>query len=243
MKVGKHDVVCHIETKDGKNRHTVTLTIDPVVTFENGRATKAALRWSNVTGPTIVKSALWSATAVDNMFNVLQGTLVEKINEFLGPGCDEALGQQRIPSDDRRCEEPWCELTDGHAASWSSFSTPSCTMRMPSGGYCRASVMASSGVPRSQVANSRSQAALISVASNSWPMHSRPLWAACHASYADTPKPILLVDRARTFRIGSTVKAILRQQPFTSLSIVLGTVHSRSLWPASLFGTKLPPPR
>jgi hypothetical protein len=74
--------------------HTVTLTIDPVVTFENGRATKAALRWSSVTGPTVVKSALWSATAVDNMFNVLQGTLVEKINEFLGPGCDEALGQQ-----------------------------------------------------------------------------------------------------------------------------------------------------
>ena len=105
-------------------------------------------------------------------------------------------------------KSPWCELTDGHAASWSSFSTPSCMMRMPSGGYCRASVMASSGVPRSQVANSRSQAALISVASNSWPMHSRPLWAACHASYADTPKPILLVDRARTFRNVSTVKAI-----------------------------------
>ena len=91
VKVGKHDVVCQIE--DGINRHTVTLTIDPVVTFENGRATKAALRWSNVTGPTVVKSALWSATAIDNMFNVLQGTLVEKINEFLGPGCDEALSK------------------------------------------------------------------------------------------------------------------------------------------------------
>ena len=93
VKVGKHDVVCHIE--DGKDRHTVILTIDPVVTFENGKATKAALRWSNVTGPTIVKSALWSATAIDNMFNVLQGTLVEKINEFLGPGCDEALGKDQ----------------------------------------------------------------------------------------------------------------------------------------------------
>jgi hypothetical protein len=91
VKVGKHDVVCHIETKDGKDRHTVNLTVDPVVTFENGKATKAALRWSSVSGPTIVRSALWSATAVDNMFNVLQTTVVEKINEFLGPGCDEAL--------------------------------------------------------------------------------------------------------------------------------------------------------
>ena len=93
--VGKHDVVCHIETKDGKDRHTVNLTIDPVVTFENGKATRAALRWSNLTGPTIVKSALWSATAIDNTFNVLQGTLVEKINEFLGPGCDDALGNEQ----------------------------------------------------------------------------------------------------------------------------------------------------
>lgn len=91
--VGKHDVVCRIETKDGKDRHTVNLTIDPVVTFENGKGTKAALRWSSVSGPTIVKSALWSATAVDNTFNVLQATLVEKINEFLGPGCDEALSK------------------------------------------------------------------------------------------------------------------------------------------------------
>ena len=90
-KVGKHDVVCHIE--DGKDRHTVSLTIDPVVTFENGKATKAALRWSNVSGPTIVRRALWSATAVDNMFNVLQGRVVERINEFLGPGCDEALSK------------------------------------------------------------------------------------------------------------------------------------------------------
>jgi hypothetical protein len=89
--VGKHDVVCHIDAKNGKDRHTVFLTIDPVVTFQNGKATKAALRWSNLSGPTIVKSALWSATAIDNTFNVLQGTLVDKINEFLGPGCDEAL--------------------------------------------------------------------------------------------------------------------------------------------------------
>ena len=91
--VGKHDVVCRIETKDGKDRHTVNLTIDPVVTFENGKATKAALRWSNVNGPTMVRRALWSATAVDNMFNVLQSTVVERINEFLGSGCDEALSQ------------------------------------------------------------------------------------------------------------------------------------------------------
>lgn len=90
-KIGKHDIVCHLNTKDGKDKHTVNLTIDPVVTFEGGKATKAALRWSNLSGTTIAKSALWSATAVDNTFNVLQGTVLEQINEFFGPGCDEAL--------------------------------------------------------------------------------------------------------------------------------------------------------
>ena len=68
----------------------VTFTIDPVVTFENGKATKAALRWGNVTGTTLVKTAVWSATAVDNTFNVLQGAVLKEINDFFGPSCAEA---------------------------------------------------------------------------------------------------------------------------------------------------------
>jgi hypothetical protein len=94
VKVGKHSVVCHIQTKDRNDSHTVNLTIDPVVTFENGKATKAAIRWGDLSAPTVVKSALWSATAADNMFNILQTTVVEKINEFLGPGCDEVLSKE-----------------------------------------------------------------------------------------------------------------------------------------------------
>ena len=88
--IGKHDVTCHLHTKDGKDRHKVTFTIDPVVTFENGKATKAALRWGSVEGTTIAKSAVWSATAVDNTFNVLERVVIEQINDFFGPTCDEA---------------------------------------------------------------------------------------------------------------------------------------------------------
>ena len=90
--IGKHDIVCHLNTKDGKDKHTVNLTIDPVVTFESGKATKASLKWSNVSGTTIAKSALWSATAVDNTFNVMQGALLEQINDFFA-SCDEALNK------------------------------------------------------------------------------------------------------------------------------------------------------
>jgi hypothetical protein len=87
-KIGKHDVTCHLNTKDGKDKHALTFSIDPVVTFEKGKATKAVLNWSNVGGTTIAKSAAWSATAVDNTFNVLQTVVIEQINTFF-VACDE----------------------------------------------------------------------------------------------------------------------------------------------------------
>ena len=90
-KIGKHKVSCNLEQEDGKETHKISFSIDPTVTFENGKATKAVLGWGDVEGSTLVKSALWSATAVDNTFNVLQGTVVEQINEFFGAKCDEAL--------------------------------------------------------------------------------------------------------------------------------------------------------
>src|SRR5262249_23739624 len=37
-KVGKHQVQCHLEAKNGQDAQTVQFTIDPVVNFENGKA-------------------------------------------------------------------------------------------------------------------------------------------------------------------------------------------------------------
>jgi hypothetical protein len=91
MKVGKHKVTCNLEQEDGKETHELNFTIDPVVTFENGKAIKAALNWGDVDGSTLAKTALWSATAVDNTFNVLQGVVLDQINDFFGPKCDAAL--------------------------------------------------------------------------------------------------------------------------------------------------------
>lgn len=90
-KVGKHKIECRLAAKVGKDTQTITFTIDPIVTFENGKAIKAVLRWGDVSGPTVVKNALWSATAVDNTLHVLQGVVVQEINEFFGPKCDAAL--------------------------------------------------------------------------------------------------------------------------------------------------------
>jgi hypothetical protein len=91
IKVGKHKVACNLEQEDGKETHKINFTIDPTLTFENGKAVKIVLGWGEVDGTTLAKSALWSATAVDNTFNVLQGAVLEQINEFFGPKCDEAL--------------------------------------------------------------------------------------------------------------------------------------------------------
>ena len=50
---------------------------------------KARLNWGKITAPTLVKTAMWTATATDNTFNVLEGTVVEDINDFIGTKCDE----------------------------------------------------------------------------------------------------------------------------------------------------------
>lgn len=89
LKVGRHKVACNLEQEDGKETHKISFSIDPTVTFENGKATKAVLGWKDVDGTTLAKSALWSASALDNTFNVLQGAVVEQINAFFTTGCDE----------------------------------------------------------------------------------------------------------------------------------------------------------
>lgn len=91
MKVAKHAVSCNLEKEDGKETHKLVFSIAPEVTFENGKAVKAVLHWSDVDGTTLAKTALWSATAVDNTFNVLQRAVVSQINEFFGPKCDEMV--------------------------------------------------------------------------------------------------------------------------------------------------------
>jgi hypothetical protein len=84
----KHQVNCEIEReKDGPAK--ISFAFAPKVTFENGKATKASLNWGAIEAPTLVKGAMWTATATDNTFNVLQSTLVEDINGFIGPKCDE----------------------------------------------------------------------------------------------------------------------------------------------------------
>lgn len=88
--IGQHSFTCEIHSKDGKEAPSeIKAEFSPKVTFESGKATRASLNWGKIDAPTLVKGAMWTATATDNTFNVLSGTIVEDINNFAANGCDE----------------------------------------------------------------------------------------------------------------------------------------------------------
>ncbi len=84
----KHKVVCEVEREKDGNAE-IKFDFTPKVRFEKGKATKATLNWGTIEAPTLVKGAMWTATATDNTFNVLQSTVVEDINDFIDNKCDE----------------------------------------------------------------------------------------------------------------------------------------------------------
>lgn len=85
LKLEKHTVSCVVERE--KEPATIKFSFAPKVKFEGGKAKKAALNWGKIEAPTLIKGAMWTATATDNTFGVLQSTLVEDINEFIGKKC------------------------------------------------------------------------------------------------------------------------------------------------------------
>ena len=88
LALDKHMVNCRV-ARESEAEAEIKFDFTPKVTFEKGKATKASLNWGTIEAPTLVKGAMWTATATDNTFNVLQGTVVEDINDFIGPKCDE----------------------------------------------------------------------------------------------------------------------------------------------------------
>jgi hypothetical protein len=82
-----YTVRCEID--GGKEKYEVTTELRPKVTFKDGKAVKASLNWGKIGAPTLAKSALWSITAADNIFNFLQSIAVDDMNEFITTKCME----------------------------------------------------------------------------------------------------------------------------------------------------------
>ncbi len=88
MTLDTHTVHCTID-REKEPATEITFDFAPKVTFESGKATKAQMRWGKIVAPSVIKSALWTATAADNTVNILSGTLVTDINDFVSNKCDE----------------------------------------------------------------------------------------------------------------------------------------------------------
>lgn len=88
LQLDKHTVNCVVEREE-KEPTTLTFDFAPLVSFEKGKAVSAQMNWGEIKAPTLLKSALWTATAADNKINMLSGTLVEDINNFITKKCAE----------------------------------------------------------------------------------------------------------------------------------------------------------
>lgn len=88
MQLDQHHVNCTIN-REKEPATEIKFDFSPKVVFEKGKATKAKINWGKIEAPTLIKSALWTATAADNTVNILSGTLVEDINDFITTKCDE----------------------------------------------------------------------------------------------------------------------------------------------------------
>lgn len=87
-----HAVQCAVNRdKDAPTK--IAFDFTPKVSFENGKATTAQMNWGKIDAPTVIKSGLWTATAADNTVNVLSGTLVDDINDFIGKKCDDVKAE------------------------------------------------------------------------------------------------------------------------------------------------------
>ncbi|MEZ5775124.1 MAG: hypothetical protein R3D33_10610 [Hyphomicrobiaceae bacterium] len=91
LTIPEHQVKCEIEGDDGIT--TVSMTLAPKLTFENGQATKASLGIGNVEAPAVLKGAIWSVAKVEEYFGLFQGQLVEEINEFVQKKCAKRYGE------------------------------------------------------------------------------------------------------------------------------------------------------
>jgi hypothetical protein len=87
----QHQVSCELDREAEK--YQVKMEIAPKVTFSDGKAVKAVMNWGKIDAPMLAKSALWSATAADNTFGVLQSTVVEDINDFIVNKCEDVKAE------------------------------------------------------------------------------------------------------------------------------------------------------
>lgn len=88
VKLNPHQLKCTVD-RASADAYVIEMSIAPEVTFKNGQATHVKLNWSNINAPLLAKGAIWSATTMDSALNVMGGSAVTHINNFLFERCKE----------------------------------------------------------------------------------------------------------------------------------------------------------
>jgi hypothetical protein len=94
IKLKAHELKCTVDNQKnglgtGADGYALKVSVAPEVTFKNGKATEVKLNWSNIDAPMLAQGAIWTATTADSAINVMGGSAVTMINEFMGDHCKE----------------------------------------------------------------------------------------------------------------------------------------------------------
>jgi len=76
---------CEIERE--KEVTTVNVTLQPKITFKDGKAEKVWLNVTSIEAPAVVKGAIWTAAQVEDTIGLFHGDLIKEINELLHEKC------------------------------------------------------------------------------------------------------------------------------------------------------------
>ena len=88
VKLNAHQLKCTVD-RASADAYVLQMTMAPEVTFKDGQAANVKLNWSNIDAPLLVKGAIWSATTLDSAMNVMGGSAVTHINNFMFERCKE----------------------------------------------------------------------------------------------------------------------------------------------------------
>lgn len=81
---------CEIERE--KEVTTVSVTLQPKITFKDGKADKVWLNVTTIDAPTVIKGAIWTAAQVEDTFGVFHAELIGEINELVHEKCAKKYG-------------------------------------------------------------------------------------------------------------------------------------------------------
>jgi len=84
----KHAVTCEVD-REKEPPTEIKFEFSPTVSFEKGKAMSAKMNWGKIEAPSLIKGAMWTATAADNTVNMLSSSLIEDINDFITKKCAE----------------------------------------------------------------------------------------------------------------------------------------------------------